>query len=73
MGRAGVSVGVGAEPARLSFYARNRFELWCILPPKWNFLRFGHPTRWPFSFYFRNDDNLTRRALSSIFVSLLMN
>ena len=38
-----MSVGVGAEPARLSFYARNRFELWCILPPKWNFLRFGHP------------------------------
>lgn len=26
--------GVKSEPARLSFYARNRFELWHILPPK---------------------------------------
>lgn len=28
-----VPVGVGAELARLSIYARNRFELWRILPP----------------------------------------
>lgn len=26
--------GVKSEPARLSFYARNGFELWHILPPK---------------------------------------
>ena len=36
-------VGVGAEPARFSFYARNRFELACKMPPKWNFPRFCRP------------------------------
>ena len=45
MGRAGACArqALKAKPARLSFYARNRFELWHILPPQWNFLRFCRP------------------------------
>ena len=31
--RARAPAGVGAEPAQLSCYSRNGFELWRILPP----------------------------------------